>query len=32
MFNGGGHDNAAGARCNNEEEMLQLIEELDKLL
>jgi phosphoesterase RecJ-like protein len=30
--NGGGHDNASGARCENEEEMLQLIKELDELL
>lgn len=30
--NGGGHDNAAGAKCVNEEEMLQLIKELDDLL
>ena len=30
--NGGGHDNASGARCENEEEMLQLIKELDELV
>ena len=30
--NGGGHDNAAGAKCVDEQEMLKLIEELDELL
>ena len=30
--NGGGHDNASGARCEDEQEMLQLIKELDELL
>ncbi len=29
---GGGHDNASGARCVDEEEMNQLIQELDQLL
>ena len=32
LHNGGGHDNAAGAKCANEEEMLQLVKELDELL
>lgn len=31
-FNGGGHDNAAGAKCKDELEMLQLVKELDDLL
>lgn len=30
--NGGGHDNAAGCKCVNEAEMLQVIKELDELL
>lgn len=30
--NGGGHDNASGAKCVDEQEMLKLIEELDELL
>ena len=30
--NGGGHDNASGAKCVDEQEMLNLIEELDELL
>lgn len=30
--NGGGHDNAAGAKCVDENEMLRLIEELDELI
>lgn len=32
MFNGGGHDNASGAKCKSLEEIDQLIEALDKLL
>ncbi|MCI5744880.1 MAG: bifunctional oligoribonuclease/PAP phosphatase NrnA [Erysipelotrichaceae bacterium] len=31
-FNGGGHDNAAGAKCKDENEMMQLIAALDQLL
>ena len=30
--NGGGHDNAAGAKTVNEEENLQIVKELDELL
>lgn len=30
--NGGGHDNASGAKCVDEQEMMQLIEELDELI
>lgn len=30
--NGGGHDNASGAKCKDEAEMLQLVKELDELL
>ncbi len=31
-FHGGGHDNASGAKCANEEEIKQLLNELDQLL
>lgn len=31
-FNGGGHDNASGAKCRNIDETMKLIEELDNLL
>ena len=31
-YNGGGHDNASGARCKNIDEILNMVKDLDELI